>query len=254
MAESETSLLNADNSEQVTQETWYGDQYGELVKTKGWDTPDKFLESYVNLEKGMGQRVKMPTPESSAEEIRAFYQKTGCPENPDGYEVQVPEGLPETHRNEDVENSLKQIAYEQGVSKQAFESIVKGYYEKMQADLAASAVAGEKQLKEEFADKYDENIAIAQRFCATCSDEFKELLETTGLGNHPIFVKEFYEKGKQTLNDTIIKGDGGTPPKDDFVPANIKSPEMYATGEDDYSKKARQWFRVNKDFKYARDD
>jgi hypothetical protein len=133
----------------------------------------------------------MPTPESSAEEIRAFYQKTGCPENPDGYEIQVGDEVAK-FRNEGVENDLKAVAHEMGVSKQAFEAIVGKYYESIQMDMAKSLEQGEAALKEEFGEKYDENIAIAQRFAKeACSPEFLEIMESSGLGNNPVVLKEF---------------------------------------------------------------
>ena len=243
MAESETSLLSetqVDNSQQVTQ-PWYGEENKELVETKGWKTGDDAVNSYRDLEKSMGSRLKMPTPESSAEEIRAFYQKTGCPENPEGYEIPVVEGA-EQFRNENIENNLKQIAHAEGVSKQAFESIVKGYYDQLLADTQASRTKGEAALRQELGAKYDEELAIGRRFCDTCSDEFRKLLDDSGLGNSPIFIKEFIAKGKQTMADTLIRGTEGERKEGDYVPQYKDSPDMYATGDDDESKKARAWF------------
>ena len=232
------NLLTASQTE--TTSPWFSDENKEVVERCGWKTADDAIKGYRGLEKDYSGRVKMPSPESSAEEIRAFYQKTGCPENPEGYEIKdVPEGVP---RDEGIENAMKQIAYDGGVSKQAFENIVKGYYDKITADMQAGREAGEKTLREEFGDKYDAEIATAQRFCATCSDEFKELLEKTGLGNNPIFVKEFAVKGKQTLNDTLIKGDQTGDTKEGYVPKYKDSPEMYTTGDDEESKKARDYF------------
>ncbi len=252
--EAQGNLLTETSSPETTSTettSWFSEENKEVVERCGWKDPNDVLASYRNLEKSASGKIKMPTPESSAEEIRAFYQKTGCPENPEGYEItDIPEGLP---RNEDVEKAMCEIAHEEGVSKQAFEHIMKGYYDKMQADLAAGRVAGEKQLREDFGDKYDENMKIAKRFCGTCSDEFMDLLVTTGLGNNPVFVKEFFEKGKQILSDTLIKGDGGGGEQvdKDYKPASIKSPGMYANGTDEESIKARAWFRANKNYDYG---
>ncbi len=244
MTEAQDTLLSPEATAQTETTSWYSEENKEVVERCGWKEPNDVIKSFRNVEKMSSGMAKMPTPESSAEEIRAFYQKTGCPENPEGYEVSVPEGA-ESFRNEDIEGTLKQIAYEQGVSKQAFESIVKGYYEKMASDLQAGRDAGEKTLREEFGDKYDESLAVAQRFCETCSDEFKQLLEQTGLGNNPIFIKEFLAKGKQIMSDTLIKGDAvGEKGKDEYVPAYKDSPNMYAAGDDEDSKKARAYFEA----------
>jgi hypothetical protein len=258
MVESGGDLLTAtdavrDNPEQGTQ-NWYPEEYKEVVSQKGWESSGDALKSYTELEKTLGGRVKMPSPESSAEEIRAFYQKTGCPENPDGYEVSgLPEDMPEFLRNEDAENAMKQIAYDQGVSKQAFESIVRGFYEKAHEDLLASKAQGEKSLKEQHGDKYDEVLAIANRFFDSCSEDFCTLVKATGLANHPVFINEFSTKGKQTVSDTLIKGTATGEEEKGYAPSHINSPGQYETGDDEDSKKARAYFRARGHI-YSRQD
>ncbi len=234
----DTTLLSP---EPATTSPWHGEENAEFVKSKGWDGGDAAIKSYRELEKMNSGRVKMPTPESSAEEIRAFYQKTGCPENPDGYELTVPEGA-EVFRDEATEKALAGIAHEYGVSKQAFEKIVGAYYEKMATDLRVGMEQGTATLKEEFGDKYDENIKIAQRLCAGCSEEFQELMTSTGLGNNPIMIKEFLALGKKTLSDTLIKGELSDPDATEYKPAYPNTPEMYASGESEESTKARAYF------------
>ena len=226
-------------------EIWYGDGQKELVETKGWKSGSDVVNSYTELEKSMGGRLKMPTPESNAEEIRAFYQKTGCPENPEGYEVSAPEAIAHL-RDEGIETAIKQIAFDEGVSKQAFEAIVKGYYDKIGADMIASTEAGERALREQHTDKYDEVVKTADRFFDTCSPEFCQLIKDTGLGRSPVFINEMYTKGQQMISDTLIKGtaDGDKPEGDGYVPQYPKSPEQYANGEDEESKKARAWFEA----------
>ncbi len=237
MAE-ETDLLTVEAPAEPTQ--WYSEENKEVVDRCGWKEPNDVIKGYRGLEKDYSGRVKMPSPESSAEEIRAFYQKTGCPENPEGYEIKdVSENIP---RSESVEAAIKQIAYDQGVSKQAFESIVKGYYDQLAADLQKGREQGEVELRQEFADEYDKVVTIANRFFDTCSEEFCDLVKQSGLANHPVFIKEFMNKGKQTMSDTLIKGGGGETKKDDYTPANTSSPGMYAHGEDEESEKARAYF------------
>ena len=232
----------------TTTEQWYGDEYKEVVEKKGWKAPTDALKSYVELERTFSGRVKMPTPESSAEEIRQFYQKTGCPENPDGYEIQVAEEAAR-FRDEAAESELKKVAHEMGVSKQAFEAIVGKYYEQMSTSMIKSREASESALKEEFGDKYDENLSLAQRFAKTRSPEFLELMETTGLGNNPIIIKEFLNMGKAIASDTLIKGEVGDPDKAGWKPAYPDSPEMYAGGDDEDSVKSRAYF-TDRGYKY----
>ncbi len=240
--EAQGDLLTGASQTETT--SWYSDENKDVVERCGWKGPNDAIQSYRNQEKMSSGMVKMPTPESSAEEIRAFYQKRGCPENPEGYEVAAPEGL-EAYRDEGIEGAMKQIAYDQGVSKQAFESIVRGYYEKLNADMVAGKEAGEKTLREKHGDKYDEFVEVANRFFDTCSPEFCELVKLSGLANNPVFVNEFNAKGKQTMADTLIKGSvDGTKEEEGYAPKYKDSPDMYATGEDDESKKARAWFEA----------
>ncbi len=247
--EAQEDLLTQGVSQTETT-SWFSEENAEVVKRCGWKNPNDAIQGYRGLEKDYSGRVKMPSPESSAEEIRAFYQKTGCPENPEGYEVA---GIPETveqFRDENIEGAMKQIAYEQGVSKQAFESIVKGYYERLAADLQQSKTQGEQALKEQHGDKYGEVVTIANRFFDTCSEEFCALVKKSGLANHPVFINEFLAKGKQIMADTLIKGTQGDGKEEGgYVPKYKDSPDMYSTGEDEESVKARAYF-VNRGHKY----
>ncbi len=245
--EAQGDLLTQEVSQQETTSPWYSEENKEVVERCGWKEPNDVIKGYRGLEKDYSGRVKMPSPESSAEEIRAFYQKTGCPENPEGYEIAGVDDLSAELgvelRNEGVEAAMKQIAYDQGVSKQAFESIVKGYYDRLATDLRTGKEAGEKALKNELGKEYDESITIANRFFDTCSEEFCSLIKTTGLANNPIVVKEFIDKGKQTLSDTLVRGSasGG---EEEYVPRYKDSPEMYATDESEDGAKARTYFEA----------
>ena len=136
-----------------------------------------------------------------------------------------------------------------GVSKQAFEAIVGKYYDHMATQVAAGAAAGEKTLREELGAGYDEGLAVAQRFAGSCSDEFMQLMDTTGLGNNPIIIKQFIDLGKKTMNDSLIKGQAGNSDDAAYEPQYKTSPEFYAGGEDEDSVKARAYF-TNKGHKY----
>ena len=221
--------------------SWFGEENAETVTSKGWESPDDAIKSYRELEKTFSGRVKMPTPESSAEETRAFYAKTGCPENADGYEIKVPEEA-QQWRDEGTEKALAGVAHEMGVSKQAFEAIVGKYYDQMATSAVKSREASEVALKEEFGDSYTEQLTVAQRFAQSRSPEFMELMETTGMGNNPVIIKEFIAMGKATMSDSLIKGQAGNSDEAAYVPAYPDSPEMYQSGEGPESEKARAYF------------
>lgn len=245
----ETSQTETTSTSGATKQ-WYSDEYKDVVARTGWKDPNDAIKGYRELEKGFSSRIKLPSPESSAEEIRAFYQKTGCPENPEGYEITISEDM-QNLRDESTENAIKQIAYENGINKQAFESIVKAYYDKLNADMIASREIGEKALREEFPDEkaYNEVVNIANRFFDSCSSEFCQLVKDSGLANNPTFIKEFFNKGKQTMSDTLVKGTQEESKEEEYVPRYKENPEMYAYGEDEESQKARAYFEA-RGFKY----
>lgn len=230
--------LVTESQEQTTQ-SWYPDDYKDVVATKKWKEPVDVLKSYTELEKALGQRVKLPTPQSSAEEISAFYAKIGRPENPDGYEIKVPDGIP---RDENIEASLKQAAFESGVPKAAFESLAKKYYDSISQQMEQSRTQGETALKSEWKDKYDANLEVAKRFAREGGDEFIDFLDKSGLGNNPVVVKAFYNYGTKILDDSLIKG-SSPEKKDNYIPKYPDSPSMYVNDDTPEGAKAREWFK-----------
>jgi len=243
-------LLTADPTAAPAEPTsWHADEYKEIVTQRGWSAPDDVLKSYVNLDKEMGGREKLPTAESSADEISAFYTKVGqvcpaliVPDNADGYEIKdVPENVP---RNEMMEVAMRTVAKEQNIPKIAFEAQVKRYYDALSQQIAQARVEGENNLKGEWKDKYETNLEIAKRFAREGGEEFIGFLEASGIGNNPVVIKAFYNYGTKTLDDSLIKGVPATTKKDEYKPAYPDSPAMYAFGDDEDSKKARAYFEA----------
>lgn len=246
MTEPASTVLTEDT--QTTQTVWKDtvtDDYKPLVETKGWNSQNDVLKSYAELEKAMGSRVKIPDESSSEEERSNFYIRLGRPENADGYEVNVPDTIP---RDEEFENTMRNIAFKAGAPKAQFEEMVKGYYDFLDAKLKKTEEEGEKALRDTWKSDYDQNIEVAKRtFKQFGGDELAELLVKTRLGNHPALVKAFYEIGKLNMDDNLIKGTQTQ--TETYVPKYPKSPEMYRNGDDEESKKARAYFEA-KGFKY----
>lgn len=65
------------------------------AEAKGWDSADKIISSYRNLEAKIGDSLRPPDEGASDEDWQAFYGRLGRPEAPDGYEFSMPEGLAE---------------------------------------------------------------------------------------------------------------------------------------------------------------
>lgn len=133
------------------------------VQNKGWDTPDKLLTSYKNLEKVFGadkagRALLLPGENATPEEKAAFYSKLGRPESPEGYGLKAPEkfGDPE------LLEGFTKTAHEIGLSKTQAEALLKfqvGHFEQMQAKADAEV----NQLKAEWGDKADTYLAAAKK-------------------------------------------------------------------------------------------
>lgn len=55
-------------------------------------------------------------------------------------------------------------------------------------------------------DKIDNTLAVASLAMKTVSSEFRQVLNTTGLGNHPELIKVFYKLGLTMKQDGIVPG------------------------------------------------
>lgn len=76
-----------------------------------------------------------------------------------------------------------------------------------QAELYQGWAESSKADKEFGGDKLNENLAIASKAIdAFATPELKELLNTSGLGNHPEMIRAFYRAGKAMSEDNLISG------------------------------------------------
>ena len=248
--EPQDSLLSADNPIETTQ--WYSEEYKEVVSQKGWENADSVLKSYSELEKSTGSKIKLPTPESSKEEISAFYDKIGRPVNAEGYELARPD-LPEGMTyDEGFEKAITAIAYEEGISKQQLQVLSKAFNEyqvneftNFSSELQRTQEEGERSLKEEWGAKYDENLEVAKRACKELgSDEFTQLLVESKIGNNPVFIKTFRDIGLKIMDDTLIRGASADKTKEEYKPQYPNSPEQYRNDTSEEGEKARAWFKA----------
>jgi hypothetical protein len=99
--------------------------------------------------------------------------------------------LPQDAAKKLVDLEVKRIQAQQ----QQHQSLVSEWAEQVKAD------------KDLGGDKLDENLAVARKAIdAFGTPELKELLNTTGLGNHPEVVKAFFKAGKAISEDGFVRG------------------------------------------------
>lgn len=144
------------------------------------------------------------------------------------YDFTLPEGFT---ANEELAGELKALAKENGLSKEAAQKFadlgVKMQQQQAdqwqtQVDQWAEDVKADKELGGE---KFDENIALAkQALDKFGGQELKDLLQSTGFGNHPAIVKAFYNIGKSVSNDVLVVSNGSS--KETKDAASVMFPNM----------------------------
>ncbi|HEY0842465.1 hypothetical protein [Methylotenera sp.] len=144
------------------------------------------------------------------------------------YDFTLPEGFT---ANEELAGELKALAKENGLSKDAAQKFadlgVKMQQQQAdqwqtQVDQWAEDVKADKELGGE---KFDENIALAkQALDKFGGQDLKDLLQSTGFGNHPAIVKAFYNIGKSVSNDVLVVSNGSS--KETKDAASVMFPNM----------------------------
>jgi|TARA_Y100000310_G_scaffold171987_2_gene172113 hypothetical protein len=96
--------------------------------------------------------------------------------------------------------------------------------QKTWGDLQESWVSAVKADDEIGGTSFDENLSVAQKALdAFGSSALREVLDTTGAGNHPELVRFFYKVGKALSEDTLHQGGATSAPK---TQAEIMYPTM----------------------------
>lgn len=141
--------------------------------------------------------------------------KPTAPEKYDFTALKLPEGMAlDTARIAAVEPVLKELGLTQDNASKLVEAVVKYEAEAEKTREAAFAewmktnvTNYQTQLKTEWGAAHDANVVIAQKGMARVfSAEAKKLLDDTGLGNHPEFVKAFYQVGLMVSEDKPPNG------------------------------------------------
>lgn len=144
------------------------------------------------------------------------------------YNFTLPDGFT---ADEEITGDLKALAKENGLSPevaQKFADLGVKMQQKQaeawqtQVDQWAEQVKTDKEIGGE---KFEQNIALArQALDSFGGQELKDLLQSTGFGNHPAIVKAFYNIGKSVSNDTLVVSNGTS--KEAGSAASILFPNM----------------------------
>lgn len=182
-------------------------QAGETTQTTATDSAAA-TSTTVTTEGADDAQTKAPDDEG---------KKDGGEKQPDPvvYDFKMPEGV---ELDKDAADQFKAIATELKMPAESAQKVV-DLYAKLQGD-ATKAFSDQVQAwgDEVKADKElgsSENLAAARKAVDDFgTPEFKSLLNSTGLGNHPEVVRFMSKIGKQISEDAVVRGRQGEKPRD----------------------------------------
>jgi hypothetical protein len=177
-----------------------------IVKGKATELEGKLATDYIP------KLAENATPEQK----EAFYKALGRPENADGYEFKLPDGL---EINQELTDWWKTYAFEKGLPKEIGESVYKdfssliGQMDKARSDLEIKVHEDAKaELQRAWGTDAPKNAEIIktvyQHFKSPAFDQFLELKVEVGdkrirVGDHPATLEWSLEVGKAMQPDTI---------------------------------------------------
>jgi hypothetical protein len=154
-----------------TEKQWFSDLDPVLqgnIEKKGWNTPTglpKALEGYFEMEKQYrsGDKVMLPKDDADKAGYDTLYNRLGRPESPDKYAF--PEGV-----DPEQVKTLAPKLHELGISQKQAQALAQLDLDRAMAhaEMERSRVVNDQnqadqQLKQEWGDKYNENVEFARR-------------------------------------------------------------------------------------------
>lgn len=180
---------------------------GKAVKLR--DVPDiqnakdlpTLAKNYVESQRELGRRVRIPGKNATPDEIGAFKTKLteagilhASPASPQDYGIVKPNDLPEGIAwNDAMATEFATVLHKHSASKALADELLTLYNRALfgaQQGLQTTLEQGMAVLKAEHGDKFDERMAFAARLASTLfkSDEELAFAERSGLANHPAFL------------------------------------------------------------------
>lgn len=181
------------------------------------DLPE-YVKQSLEREKLIGQKgLIKPGKDASPEQLAQYRKDAGIPEKPEGYDLKKPENWPDNVPfAEQMVPKAKELFHKYNVSAEDAKGIFNDYHEIIKegfnSNLSTSQAeidAGINNLKAAWGgeEQYNANVETAKIAVRQFGgDELIEVLDKTGLGNHPAMIKAFAEAGKGLREDTLEGG------------------------------------------------
>lgn len=190
--------VNTDPAPDLSWMDALSDEEKAFAGNKAWKTPQHILESYRNLEKHLGAKVRTVPADDDAEGWNKFYNELGRPETPDGYKFDLPEEY-----NPELVKFYQDAAHKHGLTKKQADGFLMAYMdfentvrEEMAKQQDVKVMAAQQELKQEWGAKYEENLNLALRGAKTLGLEQTEILALENAMGQTKFAKVFQQIGR----------------------------------------------------------
>lgn len=166
---------------------------------------ESLAKTVVHQQKVLGGRIPLPKTD---EEYNELYNKLGRPEDPNKYEVNIPQEYQQYFKKENVEE-FKNVAHKIGLNNKQVNALldyqvnsIKYEMDNEPASMAAERDQTTQALKQEWGYDYDKNIRAAERALNVYGDdELRDLVQNTNAGNNPAVIKFFARLGAEITED-----------------------------------------------------
>ena len=236
-----TDFLNEDGT---FKEGWLGALVPEDLRDRKVykTTPDirSALKLLAHQEKFLGSQGKgiMPLGEKPTPTDLEMYRKAmGIPETPDGYKVEVPEGLGDYYDETVMKETVKGLhalhltpAQVSGVMALEAGRLRAGIKEQEESEANAHKET-ETVLREDWGEKFEENLRLANRVIAenVAEEDKDEILAL--IGNNVKVSKLFAKLGEAYLEDRSVNTDGERPSGIQSEIEKLEATPGYADGK-----------------------
>lgn len=188
---------------------------------KKFTSREAALKSHRELESRLGKSIVLPGENATPEEIAEFRRKAlGVPESPEGYEVKLPDNLPDALKSDEEGTKARlgefaKAMHEAGAPPAAVQA-ASDFYHKMLAEAFEGQAQALQSLNEqkvaeierEWGGDKEANITYGKRAVAMFDQDgqFKEFLNSATIdgvqaGNHPEFLRMFARIGRAMAED-----------------------------------------------------
>jgi len=175
---------------------------------KTFDSVDKLAKSYVNAVKMIGGNPdNMVAIPDEGETWDDFYNKIGRPEKANDYQFGDENG---------ELDGFREFAHDTGLTQDQADNILKLYgdiqeeqEEAHQNGLEELRTNTTMELQKEWGKNYDGKMDYAKRaFAQFATPELSQLMDESGMGNHPEMLRVFAKVGELMGEDSLVVGTG----------------------------------------------